>query len=41
MEQNPTFDTFAEKEIGCFGEQWFLLIQLVLFAFAFDEVHPI
>ncbi len=31
MEQNPTFDTFAEKEIGCFGEE------LVLFAFAFDE----
>jgi hypothetical protein len=31
VEENPAFDTFAEKEIGCFGEELFL------FAFAFDE----
>ena len=36
-EEDPAFDTFAEKEIGSFGEQLFLLVQLFLFAFAFDE----
>ena len=30
-EEDPAFDAFAEKEIGCFGEQLFL------FAFALDE----
>jgi hypothetical protein len=37
MKQDPAFDAFAEKEIGSFGEQLFLLVQLFLFAFAFDE----
>jgi hypothetical protein len=26
MEENPAFDTFAEKEIGSFGEQLFLFV---------------
>ena len=30
-EEDSAFDAFAEKEIGCFGEQ------LLLFAFALDE----
>jgi hypothetical protein len=30
-EENPSFDAFAKKEIGSFGEQLFF------FAFAFDE----
>jgi len=37
MKQDPAFDAFAEKEIGSFGEQLFLLVQPFLFAFAFDE----
>ena len=36
-EKNPAFDVFAEKEFGSFGEQLFLFVQLVLFAFALDE----
>jgi hypothetical protein len=37
MEEDPAFDAFAEEKIGGFGEQLFLLIQLFLFAVAFDE----
>ena len=36
-EEDPAFDTFAEKEIGSFGEQFFLLVELFLFALAFNK----
>jgi hypothetical protein len=31
VEENAAFDSFAEKEVGCFGQELFLL------AVAFDE----
>ena len=36
-EEDPAFDTFAEKEIGSFREQLFLFVELFPFAFAFDK----